>query len=120
MTFSFYVFSFMDHANSSPKCFIVLHFKFKSICFWVGFPKWLSGKETACQAGDQGSIPESDPWVGKIPWRRKWQPTPVFLPGGILKTEKLVGLQSTEMQGVTYVLATQQQQFFRVNFLCKI
>ena len=22
-----------------------------------------------------------DPWVGKIPWSRKWQPTPVFLPG---------------------------------------
>jgi len=22
-----------------------------------------------------------DPWVGKIPWRKKWQPTPVFLPG---------------------------------------
>ena len=22
-----------------------------------------------------------DPWVGKIPWRRAWQPTPVFLPG---------------------------------------
>ena len=22
-----------------------------------------------------------DPWVGKIPWRRVWQPTPVFLPG---------------------------------------
>ena len=22
-----------------------------------------------------------DSWVGKIPWRRKWQPTPVFLPG---------------------------------------
>ena len=22
-----------------------------------------------------------EPWVGKIPWRRKWQPTPVFLPG---------------------------------------
>ena len=27
--------------------------------------------------GDVGSIP----WVGKIPWRRAWQPTPVFLPG---------------------------------------
>ena len=25
--------------------------------------------------------PESDPWVRKIPWRRAWQPTPVFLPG---------------------------------------
>ena len=22
-----------------------------------------------------------NPWVGKIPWRRKWQPTPVLLPG---------------------------------------
>ena len=22
--------------------------------------------------------PRSDPWIGKIPWRRKWQPTPVF------------------------------------------
>ena len=25
--------------------------------------------------------PGCDPWVGKIPWRRTWQPTPVFLPG---------------------------------------
>ena len=39
------------------------------------------GKASACKAGDVGSIPGSDPWVGKIPWRRKWQPTPVFLPG---------------------------------------
>ena len=26
-------------------------------------------------------FPGFDPWVGKIPWRRKWQPTPVLLPG---------------------------------------
>ena len=25
--------------------------------------------------------PGFDSWVGKIPWRRKWLPTPVFLPG---------------------------------------
>ena len=25
--------------------------------------------------------PGFDPWIGKIPWRREWQPTPVFLPG---------------------------------------
>ena len=25
--------------------------------------------------------PRFDPWVGNIPWKRKWQPTPVFLPG---------------------------------------
>ena len=31
-------------------------------------------------AGDI-KIYEFNPWVGKIPWRRAWQPTPVFLPG---------------------------------------
>ena len=30
--------------------------------------------------GDLGWRPGLDPWVGKIPWRRKWQPTPVLLP----------------------------------------
>ena len=39
---------------------------------------WLSGKESACQS----RTPGFDPWVSwKIPWRRKWQPTAVFLPG---------------------------------------
>ena len=38
---------------------------------------WLRGKEYTCQCRRCGF----DFWVGKIPWRRKWQPTPVFLPG---------------------------------------
>ena len=33
-----------------------------------------------------------DPWFGKIPWRRAWQPTPVFLPGESPGTEELGGL----------------------------
>ena len=32
-----------------------------------------------------------DPWVGKGPWRRKWQPTPVFLPGKSCGKRNLVG-----------------------------
>ena len=32
-----------------------------------------------------------DPWVGKIPWRRKWQLTPVFLPGESHGQRSLVG-----------------------------
>ena len=32
-----------------------------------------------------------NPWVGKIPWRRKWQPTPVFLPGEFHGQRSLVG-----------------------------
>ena len=43
---------------------------------WKGFPGSSDGKASACNAGLG-----FDPWVGKIPWRRKWQPTPVFLPG---------------------------------------
>ena len=31
------------------------------------------------------------PWVGKIPWRREWQPTPVFLPGESHGQRSLVG-----------------------------
>ena len=40
------------------------------------FSGGLDGNESACNVGDLSSIP----WVGKIPWRRAWQPTPVFLP----------------------------------------
>ena len=32
-----------------------------------------------------------DPWVGKIPWKRKWQPTPVFLPGKCHRQRSLTG-----------------------------
>ena len=35
--------------------------------------------------------PEFNPWVRKIPWRREWQPTPVFLPGEFRGQRSLVG-----------------------------
>ena len=38
--------------------------------------------------------PEVHPWVGKIPWRREWQPTLVFLPGESPWTEEPGGLHS--------------------------
>ena len=40
-------------------------------------PRWLHTKESAFQ----WRRVRFDPWVRKIPWRRKWKPTPVFLPG---------------------------------------
>ena len=46
----------------------------------TGLPRWLSGKESACQCRRYRKRRFS-PWVQKIPWRRKWQPTLVFLPG---------------------------------------
>ena len=45
-----------------------------------GFPGGAGGKEPACQCR-RCKRHRFDPWIGKIPWRRKWQPTPVFLPG---------------------------------------
>ena len=39
-----------------------------------------------------------DPWVGKMPWRRVWQPIPVFLPGESPWTEEPGGLQSMGSQ----------------------
>ena len=49
--------------------------------------RWFSGKASACQCRRPGI----DPWVGKNPWRRKWQPTAVFLPGKSHGQRSLVG-----------------------------
>ena len=48
-------------------------------------PWWLTGTES-CQHRRRGF----DPWVEKIPWRREYQPTPVFLPGKFHGQRKLV------------------------------
>ena len=45
----------------------------------MGFPSGASGKEPACQCRRQKRH-GFNPWVRKIPWRRKWQPTLGFLP----------------------------------------
>ena len=68
MKLSFFIVSFTDYVFSVVS---------------KGLPQWLSCKESACQCkrlrkpGDVGSITGS----GKTLWRRKWQSTPVFLPG---------------------------------------
>ena len=52
------------------------------LCFILslGLPRWISGKESSCQCKRHRRL-RFDAQVGRIPWRRKWQPTPVFLPG---------------------------------------
>ena len=60
-----------------------------------GLSQWLSGKESACQWRRW----ELDPRIRKIPWRRKWQPTPVFLLRSPKGRGAMVGL-SMGLQGV--------------------
>ena len=52
-----------------------------------GLPQWLSGKESTCQCRRPGL----SPWVGNIPWRRKWQPIQVFLTGEFHGKRNLAG-----------------------------
>ena len=66
------------------------------------FPGGSDSKESACNIGD----PRFDPWIGKIPWRKEWQPTPVFLPGELLGQRRLAGLQSIWSQRVEHDWAT--------------
>ena len=62
----------MDSLNLSGIC--------KPYIYIYSLPRWLSGKASTCQCWRHRRH-GFDPWVGKILWRRKWQPTPVFLPG---------------------------------------
>ena len=48
------------------------------VCVCIGLPRWYSGKESACQFRRYRRLGFQS-WVGKIPWKRKWQPTPAFL-----------------------------------------
>ena len=64
---------------------------------------WLNSKESSCQCRKQGF----HPWVGKNPWRRKWLPTPVFLPGKSHGERNLVGY--SPWQSVGHYLAAKRQ-----------
>ena len=54
------------------------------------FPGGASGKEPTCQCRRHKRF-RFDPWIQKIPWRRKWQPTPLFLPGECQVLRSLAG-----------------------------
>ena len=66
--------------------------KVPDICFiafiwYLRLLRWFSGKESTYQYKRHGF----DPWVKKIPWRRKLQPTPVLLPGKSHRQRSLEG-----------------------------
>jgi len=66
----------------------------------VGFPHGSVVKNPPANAGDR-----FDPWVRKMPWRRKWQPPPVLLPGKSHGQRRLAGY-SIQGHRVRHDLAT--------------
>ena len=67
-----------------------------------GLPWWLRRWRICLQCRKT----RFDPWIGKIPWIREWQPNPVFLPGESPWTEEPGGLQSIGSQRVRHKWAT--------------
>ena len=63
------------------------------LCLLLSFPGGTSSKELTvrCRRHKRCTF---HPWVGKIPWRRKWQPTPIFLPGEPHGWRSLAGFSS--------------------------
>ena len=72
-------------------------------CYSVSeFPWWLSSKESSCQCRRR----KIDPWVGKMPCKRKRQPTPVFLPGKSHGWKSLAGYSPRGCKNIRYDLVT--------------
>ena len=75
----------------------------------LGFPGGTSGKEPICQCR-RLKRRGFDPWVGKIPWRRAWQATPVFLPGESHGQRSLAGYSPGACKRVRHNLAIKEQE----------
>ena len=67
-----------------------------------GLPLWHSGKESACQCRRYNRC-MFNPWIGKIPWSRKWQTAPVFLPGKSHGQRNLAGYSPWGPKSVTWL-----------------
>ena len=63
-------------------------------------PPWLNSKETTCNTGDLGLIPV----LGRTPWRRKRQPTPVFFPGKSYRQRSLVSYSPWGHKSCTWLV----------------
>ena len=70
-------------------CFLYLKYIYNYLVYvqYMGLLWWISSKQSTCQCRRYGF----DPWIEKIPWIRKWQPTPLFLPGKSNRQRSLAG-----------------------------
>ena len=77
-----------DSTNKQTKSFIPVYFEMNSR--YLGFSGGASSKESVYQCRRQNRL-RFDPWVKKVPWRRTWQLTLLFLPGESHKQRSLEG-----------------------------
>ena len=84
----------------------------------MGFSGAASGEEPTCKCRRRKRY-GFDPWVGKIPWRRAWQPTPVFLRGESPWTEvgyspqtRIVGNDCSDLACTSHLVSSIQSSCF--------
>ena len=97
LTYEFGRNKYSDHSRAPKSAFLtstqvmlILLFQephFENYAVEYRLPSWLSGEESACQCRRH----RFNPCIRTIPWRRKWQPIPVFLPGKSHGQRSLVG-----------------------------
>ena len=80
-----------------------------------GLPLWLSGNTV--QETQEIQIQS---WVGRIPWRRAWQPTPVFLPGDSRGQRSLVGYSPWDHKELDMTEATEQEHDFPYTHMFRL
>jgi len=91
---------------------------YRCVIFKNGLPKWLRGKESVCQCR-RHKRHGFDPGAGKIPWRRKWQPTAVFFPEESYEQRSLVGYRLWGCKEFGHDSGTKQQQIFKNKSLIR-
>ena len=101
---------------SQPPANILCFFKGKVnyISLYSGFPGGASGKEPAGQRRRPKRC-RFDPWVGKIPQRKKWQPAPVFSPGNSHGQRSLAGCSTWGCKELDTTEATQQARTYYIS-----
>ena len=85
-----------------------------SVCS-MGLPWWLRRQRIRLQC----RRPWFDSWVGKIPWRRVWRPTPVFLPGESPGTEEPGGLIGSQRVRHDWLTKRSTWHLFFVLCICE-
>ena len=108
--------------GSVSSFFLKLFLYCSLVAYWaptdVGLLPWQLRRQSVCL---QFGRPRFDPWVRKIPWRRKWQSTAVFLPGKSHGFRSLVGYSPWGRRvGHDWVTSLSLSPTQRVHLSCPI
>ena len=98
---------FLHHYFRGCRVFSFLSFFASTYPVVSGFPGGASGEESTCQ-GRRFKRHGFNPWVRKIPWHRRWQPTSAFLSGKFHGQRRLAGYSQRGCKRVRHNWATER------------